>query len=63
VANAFWTYQIQEEINENHNYNYVFKGQKAKESFMTEVDIKRANGVYSHLKCTKDCKQRGMNVY
>ena len=59
VANAFWTYQIQQEMKERNNFSYIFKGQRARESFMTEVDIKRAKEVYPHVKCTKECKQRG----
>ena len=63
VANAFWTYQIQQEIKEQNNYGFTFKGPKAQEMFMTEVDIQRANSVYPHVKCGKDCKRRGNYMY
>lgn len=60
VANAFWNYQVQLEMKEQNMSDYLFKGQNAQESFMNDIDIKRAHSVYPHTKCTEDCKKRGM---
>lgn len=59
VASAFWKYQIEDELNDDNRRDYIFNGSQAQEKFMQEVDVKRANSVYEHKSCSRECKRRG----
>ena len=62
VANAFWTFQIENELTEDNRREHVFSGSQAQERYMEEVDIKRANSVYNHESCSDECKRRGQKI-
>ena len=56
VANAFWTFQIENELTEDNRREHVFSGSQAQERY------KRANSVYNHESCSDECKRRGQKI-
>ena len=59
LANAFWTYQVEQEPRERNDLDYVFHGKRELDAYMDKVDSDRANSVYLHENCTDECKKRG----
>jgi hypothetical protein len=59
VAEAFWNYQVENELREGKAQNRIFNKNFGREDFMNEVDILRATSTYPHKKCSNECRKRG----
>ena len=60
VANAFWSYQVEEELTEENDRTHIITGSSSHNEYMDEVDKRRATSVYSHEQCSMECQKRGL---
>ena len=63
VGNAFWNYQVEEELTEEGTRDHHFKGPTAREDLMKTIDMKRAKSPYPHKQCSGECQKRGEYNY
>lgn len=59
IANAFWNYFVENELEDSNDTEYLFNGQQDRENYMNRVDENRVYMQGDHT-CTEECKKRGM---
>lgn len=60
VANAFWNFQVEEELREARDIERCFQGGvNVREEYMQIIDLQRAKSPYPHECDSKECKSRG----
>ena len=63
VANGFWNYEVEQEMQEQNMKDFSFVRTCDREKFMVAINEMQAATIYDHKDCSEECKLRGMLCY